>query len=78
MMSLQSQNSGQQTRSDTTQNPRRKGFSKLLILTFYSRIKDDVRRFVCQKTKSKSKALAHAPNSTVFTAAKYGHTLNKQ
>jgi hypothetical protein len=46
------------------QNPRRKGLSKLLILTFYSRTKDEIKCFICQKTKSKSKALSHAPYYT--------------
>jgi hypothetical protein len=78
MKSLQSQNTGQQTSGDRAQYPRRKGLSKLLILTFCSRIRDEVRCFVCQKTKSKSKDLSHAPNSTLYTVAKYGQTLNKQ
>jgi len=64
MKSLQSQNAGQQTPSDRAQYPRRKWLSKLLILTFYSRIKDEVRCFICQKTKPKSKALSYTPNST--------------
>ena len=57
---------------------RRKGLSKSLTLSFYSRMKDEVRCFMCQKTKSKSKASSHAPNSTQYMAGKYGRTLNKQ